>query len=238
MREGWIGPGERADDGAYATEACVAGAGPAGLALALVLRRAGIPCIVLERLSSEAFHGRAGAGLIEYRTVRLLDAEGLADSILERGSTNNVCEFRCDGGSYALDYGALTGGRGSYIYAQHELVASWAERLRAEDGQLWFGMRVTGVEHDEHLATVWAVAEPAGEAVRVRCRFVAGCDGARNALRDAIAGACVSELQHPFRWLALIADAAPVEAPDAVRPSPARLRRPVAARVAHDPLHA
>jgi p-hydroxybenzoate 3-monooxygenase len=159
--------GERGDDAAHATEVCVVGAGPAGLVLALVLGRAGIPCIVLERLSSEAFHRRAGAGLIEYRTVQLLDAERLADPILDHGSTNGVCEFRCEGRSYALDYGALTGGRGSYIYAQHQLVANWAERLRAEDGQLWFGTRVTGVEHDEHRATVSAVAEPAGEPVGV-----------------------------------------------------------------------
>ncbi|MGZ4288298.1 MAG: FAD-dependent monooxygenase [Solirubrobacteraceae bacterium] len=104
--------GERDDDAVHATEVCVVGAGPAGLALALVLGRAGIPCIVLERLSSEAFRRRAGAGLIEYRTVQLLDAEGLADPILDHGSTNGVCEFRCEGRSYALDYGALTGGRG------------------------------------------------------------------------------------------------------------------------------
>ena len=94
MRESRIRPGEPASVGVHATEVCVVGAGPAGLALALVLRRAGIPCIVLERLSSDAFHQRAGAGLIEHRTVRLLDAECLADPILEHGSTNGVCEFR------------------------------------------------------------------------------------------------------------------------------------------------
>ena len=209
MRESRIGPGEPASVGVHATEVCVVGAGPAGLALALVLRRAGIPCIVLERLSSDAFHRRAGAGLIEHRTVQLLDAECLAGPILEHGSTNSACEFRCERRSYALDYGALTGGRGSFIYAQHELVASWAQRLQAEDGQLWFGIWVTGVEQDEHLATVSAVAQPAGEVLRIQCRLVAGCDGARNALGDAIAGASVSELHHPFRWLALIADAAP-----------------------------
>ena len=238
MRESWIGPRELARVGVHATEVCVVGAGPAGLALALVLRRAGVPCIVLERLSSEAFHRRAGAGLIEYRTVQLLDAERLAGPILEHGNTNSACEFRCDGRSYTIDYGALTGGRRSYIYAQHELVASWAQRLQAEDGQLWFGMRVTGAEQDGRLATVSAVAEPAGEVVRVQCRFVAGCDGARTALRDAIAGASVSELESPVSLACADRRRGAVKATDFVWASPPRVRWPDASRAAHDPLHA
>jgi p-hydroxybenzoate 3-monooxygenase len=58
---------------------CVVGAGPAGLVLALMLLESGIGCVVLERLSEQAFRDRrAGAGLIEHRTVQLLDAHGLA----------------------------------------------------------------------------------------------------------------------------------------------------------------
>ncbi len=68
------------------TEVCVVGAGPAGLALGLVLGQAGSPCVLLERFSAEAFQRRAGAGLIEYRTVRLLDADGLAEPILREGA--------------------------------------------------------------------------------------------------------------------------------------------------------
>ena len=37
------------------TEVCVVGAGPSGLVLALLIRRAGIPCIVLERLDEDGF---------------------------------------------------------------------------------------------------------------------------------------------------------------------------------------
>ena len=61
-----------ADDRALQTEVCVVGAGPAGLVSALLLQQSEIPCIVLERLSQDAFRRRAGAGLIEHRTVQLL----------------------------------------------------------------------------------------------------------------------------------------------------------------------
>jgi p-hydroxybenzoate 3-monooxygenase len=202
----------RVGDWVQQTEVCVVGAGPAGLVLALMLQHAGIPCVVLERLSREKFQRRAGAGLIEQRTVRLLDAQGLADPILVHGGTNNVCEFRFEGQSFALDYGVLTGGRGSYIYPQHELVAAYAHQFVATGGELRFGVRVTGVDQNEELAIVSAVAEEAREPVRIACRFAVGCDGARTVLLPAIHNAAVIELQHPFRWLTLIADAAPSKA--------------------------
>ena len=54
--------------------------------------------MVLERLSSEAFctDGLERAYRVPDRAAA--QRRGLADPILERGSTNNVCEFRCEGG--------------------------------------------------------------------------------------------------------------------------------------------
>ena len=107
---------DMADDRPLDAEVCVVGAGPAGLAVALLLQKSQIPCVVLERLSRDAFRRVAGAGLIEDRTVRALELHGLAEPILLHGGTNGVCEFRFEGRSLVLDYGALTGGRGSFIY--------------------------------------------------------------------------------------------------------------------------
>jgi p-hydroxybenzoate 3-monooxygenase len=185
------------------------GAGPAGLVVALLLQQSQIPCVVLERLSRKAYRRVAGAGLIEDRTVRALESHGLAQPILERGKTNRVCEFRFEGRSFVLDYGALTGGHGSFIYPQHELVAWLAERYVANGGEIHYGIHTLQVEQLAEDATVLAVAEESGERVQVRCRFVAGCDGARSALLDGVANASVLELRHPFRWFALIAAAAP-----------------------------
>jgi p-hydroxybenzoate 3-monooxygenase len=197
------------DDGALQAEVCVVGAGPAGLVVALLLQQSQIPCVLLERLSREAFRRVAGAGLIEDRTVRALESHGLAEPIFAHGGTNSVCEFRFEGQSFVLDYGALTGGRGNYIYPQHELVAAFAERFVADGGEIRFGVRAFKVEQDGDGATISAVDTESGDQVQVRCRFVAGCDGARSELLEAIENASVIELKHPFRWLTLIAAAAP-----------------------------
>jgi p-hydroxybenzoate 3-monooxygenase len=198
-----------ADDRALDVEVCVVGAGPAGLVVALLLQQSRIPCIVLERLSREAFRRVAGAGLIDYRTVRALEPHGLAEPILTHGGTNSVCEFRFEGQSFVLDYGALTGGRANFIYPQHELVAWFSDRFMGGGGDIRFGVRALDVEQDADGATVFAVREEYGERVSVRSRFVAGCDGARSSLRRGIANASVIDLDHPFRWLALVAGAAP-----------------------------
>ena len=190
------------------TAVCIVGAGPAGLVLALMLLESGVPCQVLERLDEEAFRNRrAGAGLIEHRTVQLLDEHGLAEPILARGGANDVCEFRFEGQAFVLEYGALTGGRGHFIYAQHELVGALARRFTEGGGDIRFGVHVTGVEQSTEAAIVSGVA--GGEAVRVGCEFVAGCDGARSGLLGAMRHASIIERQHPFRWLTLLADVAP-----------------------------
>lgn len=192
------------------TEVCVVGAGPAGLVLALLLLESGIRCIVLECLDEEMFQDRrAGAGLIEHRTVQLLETHGLAEPILAQGGVNNACEFRFEGQAFVLEYGQLTGGRGHFIYAQHELVAALTRRFLAAGGEIRFGIRVTGVEQRDEGTIVSGVTEPDGEPVRVECEFVAGCDGARSVLLGAIDDASVVELQHPFRWLTLLVDVGP-----------------------------
>ena len=64
---------------------CIVGAGPAGLALAHVLRRADISFVVLERHDAERHRARTRAGMIEPRTVELLRSHGLAEDHSQEG---------------------------------------------------------------------------------------------------------------------------------------------------------
>jgi p-hydroxybenzoate 3-monooxygenase len=116
---------------------------------------------------------------MEYRTVGALESHGLAEPIFAHGGTNSACEFRFEGRSFVLDYGALTNGRVNFVYPQHELVADFAERFVAGGGEIRFGVRALKVEQVADGATVSAVADRSGEQVQIRCQLIAGCDGAR-----------------------------------------------------------
>jgi p-hydroxybenzoate 3-monooxygenase len=190
---------------------CVVGAGPAGLVVAHLLEQAGISYVVLERQDATELRARMKAGLIELRTVELLEPYGLAGTILERGAKNGVCEFRADGESFVLDYGALCGGRGHYVYPQQELVGDWVESLVARNGEIRFGVRAVGVAQDAQSAVVTAVSAR-GESTTIRCEAVACCHGAASepvVTGDVAEGVATIGVVYPFRWLTLIAATAP-----------------------------
>jgi p-hydroxybenzoate 3-monooxygenase len=72
----------------------IAGAGPAGLVIGHLLRRAGISFALLERSPHQELARRPKAGMIEYRTVELLRQEGIAGPVLDFSVPNHRCEFR------------------------------------------------------------------------------------------------------------------------------------------------
>ena len=184
---------------------CIVGAGPAGLVVAHLLREAGISFVVLERKAAEEFGARVMAGMIEHRTVELLRAHGLAETILGRGSRIGMCEFRADGQVYVLDYAALCGGRCHYIYPQQALVGEWAEQLIAGGGEIRFGVRAVQIEQHADGVEVTAVGSDDVE-LTIECEVVACCDGATS----SFSGDCDdASMSFPFRWLTLIAASPP-----------------------------
>jgi p-hydroxybenzoate 3-monooxygenase len=191
--------------GSHVPAVGIVGAGPAGLVIAHILQRAGISFVLFERQQADALRSRVKAGMIEHRTLGLLESHGLAGPILERGSRMGMCEFRADGESFILDYASQCGGVGHYIYPQHQLVGDWAEQLAAGGGDTRFGVTVTGVAQGEEAAEVAAV-NASGDALSLDCDAVACCDGAASLLG---AGMTDTSIDYPVRWLTMIADAPP-----------------------------
>jgi p-hydroxybenzoate 3-monooxygenase len=189
------------------TTVVVVGAGPAGLVLAHLLQREGIPFVVVERLARDELPGLPKAGVVEYRTVELLRREGLADKIVRFDAENHCCEFRTPNESVVFDYGSVTGGRPHYIYPQHQLVARLCDAVVETGAAVRFRAPVLAVDDSMDGATVTVDGNG-----RIRAQAVVACDGSRSTIARSMPGLMTAELMMSVRWLAVIGLAPPLVA--------------------------
>lgn len=178
----------------------IVGAGPAGLVLGNLLRAAGIDCLILERQSREHIENRARAGFLAANSVRVLDANGLADGLLRDGVQHDTCAFRYERTEFELKYSELGAGEVHTVYPQQFLVTDLIAEFLARGGEIKFGTEVSSVSGTE--ATVIA------DEVLLRAKYIAGCDGQRGVSRRSVP-AKVFRRDHAISWLAILAEAPP-----------------------------
>ncbi|MFE5535755.1 FAD-dependent monooxygenase [Streptomyces sp. NPDC056492] len=183
-------------------QVAIVGAGPAGLVLANVLHRAGVPVEIRERAGRSEVEQQARAGLIEHRVVEYLRAHGLADRLLAEGGRHDWCEFVCLGERIRIPYGDLSGGAGHWVYPQQFLVRDLIASYERAGGVVRFDCPALEVD-------------TSGPRPLVRCpddvleaEYVVGCDGPRSTVAQALpadaAGAV--ERRYPYDWLTVLAE--------------------------------
>lgn len=205
------------------TDCCVVGGGPAGMVLALLLARAGIDVMVLEKHADFLRDFRGDT--VHASTLTLLDELGLGERFARLPqSTVGGVRFPIAGGTQVevADFSHVPG-RYQHVaivpqWDLLELLASAAERephftLRRETevtGVLRDGSRVTGVRY----------RHPDGTAGQLHTGLAVGCDGRWSLLRRE-AGLVPHEYRVPFDawWLRL-----PRHDGDALPPLSARIQ--------------
>ena len=110
------------------TQVGIVGAGPAGLALALLLHRDGTDCVVLEARDREYVEKRVRAGLLEQNTVDLLRELNVAERLDDEGLEHNGIYLRYREENHYVDMTTLTG-RHITIYGQQEVVKDATQAL-------------------------------------------------------------------------------------------------------------
>ena len=191
------------------TQVGIIGAGPAGLFLSHLLRRAGIESVVLEARSREDVETTLRAGVLEHWVVESMRSLGLGERMDREGHFHSGITLQWDRRRFHLDIEALTEGKRVCVYAQHEVLRDLIAARLASGGAIEFGAPATAILGVDGDTPVIEWRREGGPVQRLECDIVVAADGFHGLGRQTIPRAARTEYQkvYPFGWLGILARA-------------------------------
>ena len=193
------------------TQVAIIGAGPAGLLLGALLRKAGIDNVIIERQSGDYVLKRIRAGILEQGTVDMLIEVGVGQRLNAEGTPHHSIELVFKNQRHAIDVHGLTGGKAVTAYGQTEVTHDLMDARRAAGLVTVYEASEVGIhDFDTPQPKVRYVKD--GQHHELACDFIAGCDGFHGVCRASVPKASITEYErvYPFGWLGVLADVPPV----------------------------
>lgn len=193
------------------TQVAIIGAGPAGALLSLLLHRAGIDTVVLERQSREHVLGRIRAGMLEGESVSTLKAAGVGAGIAREGRPHETINIAWGGENLLSINTAELAGYPLTAYGQNSIQRDLYEA--ADSAGLTMRFEVSDVVLDDLDSRQPRVSfSQGGVREELQARFVIGCDGFHGVSRAAIPDDVRTEFErtYPFGWLGILVEAPPL----------------------------
>ncbi len=188
----------------------IIGSGPAGLLLSLLLHRAGIDSMLIERRSRAHVLGRIRAGVLEQGTVALLEEAGVGARLRAEGLVHKGIELSFAGARRRIDLHGLSG-RHLTIYGQTEVTRDLMEARDSAGLPAVYEAEDVSI-HDFDGASPRVRYRQGGEAQEIACEFIAGCDGFHGVCRPSVPESAIAfyERTYSFAWLGLLSKTPPV----------------------------
>jgi p-hydroxybenzoate 3-monooxygenase len=192
------------------TQVVIVGAGPAGLLLSHLLHLARIESVVLESRSQDEVQRTVRAGVLEQGTVDMLRDTGVGARLDREALFHRGVYLRFGGRTHHIDMEGLTGGKRVTLYAQQEVVKDLITARLEAGGEIRFGVSDMAI-HDVLSDRPGVSFLHGGEAQRIECDFVAGCDGSHSMSRHSLPEGALArhERKYPFGWFGVLVEAPP-----------------------------
>lgn len=165
------------------TPILIAGAGPTGLALAIMLQQADVPHMLIERATERSDLSRAA--VVHAHTLEALDRLGVVEDLAQNGLVLDRFTFRDRGQELArIEFGTLPSKFAHLLMIpQNRTEEILEQRLNTLGGKVWRGVDLLGIEQDAGGANATILC--AGQRSQIRANFVVGADGMHSVVRDA-----------------------------------------------------
>jgi 2-polyprenyl-6-methoxyphenol hydroxylase-like FAD-dependent oxidoreductase len=167
------------------TDVLIVGAGPTGLMLANQLARRGLRPLIIDRHPGPSVQTRALG--VQARTLEIYAKMGLAERAIELGKRGNGAHLWSEGRQIgAISLGDAGSQQTPYPYilvlGQDDNERLMGEKLREWGVDVQWNTELLAIEqHSSHVVATLRQAN--GDTRTVEASWVAGCDGARSAVR-------------------------------------------------------
>lgn len=191
------------------TQVAIIGAGPSGLLLSQLLNKAGITTVVLERQTRDHVLSRIRAGVLEEGCVAMLRKAGVGDRMEKEGHPHDGCFLSTEQGMFRVSFKESCG-KQVMVYGQTEVTRDLYAAQDAIGATILHGVENV-VIHDAESDAPYLTYVHDGQAQRLNCDFIAGCDGFHGVSRKTIPTSVRKEYErvYPFGWLGVLSRTAP-----------------------------
>ena len=192
------------------TKVVIIGGGPSGLLLSRFLSLDGIDNIVLEKQSKSHVIGRIRAGVLESGTTKMLQKAGVSGRLNKEGFVHDGIQLSFKNHGFRIDLKKLTN-KHVTVYGQTEVTKDLYEKIEKENNNIINNIDDV-LPQDLDQKNPFVTFKKDGVENKIKCDFVAGCDGYHGISRQVIPQNLtkIYEKVYPFGWLGILSETPPV----------------------------